>query len=186
MAGQPKRRAMIDMLEQRTRDYFEWDGTTPQPTTLDYVAVWIEDGKTLKELAFDMGQALGYEIGRERVSAYLRDAFGTAIVDETLANARTRASHSMVDDTLHIADTATPEQHQTARVRINARQWVAEKLNRADYGSVKQLSVSGSIGLMHLTALQAVPARATAIVTGTPQQQLPAGDEQIVTIEEEG
>lgn len=167
MAGRPKRTAMIGALEVRTRDYFEDEVDSPLKTTLDYVSAWIAAGRTLKELAFALGQDLGMEIGRERLSAYLSDAFGAAVVSETLADARVHASHSMVDEALELVDADAETTVDVARAASRARQrnWTAERYNAPAYGQQKGVSVHISTGSLHLDAL-----RATArIVTSAPE-----------------
>ncbi len=182
MAGQPKRRAMIEQLEIRSADYFDVDpidiaiGKAEPPTTLDYVAAWIEDGRTLKELAFEIGTTLGYEVGRERIAAYLRSEYANA--ETALANARARASHSMAEDAIGIVDAPADSTVEVSRnaARARARQWIAERYNPKDFGSQKGVNVAVSITSLHLAALQATGQIVTSASIGSAEpSRLPSG-----------
>ncbi len=155
MAGQPKRRAMFELLEQRATDYFEGD---PTQTALDYVACWIEGGGTIVSLADDLGKSLGYNVGREWISLMLRREFGEDAASLRLSNARAHASHVMAEDALGISDDVVKSSEDASRngLRVRARQWTAERWNRTQYGSQSVTNVSISLGGLHLTALQAV------------------------------
>jgi hypothetical protein len=72
---------------------------------------------------------------------------------ELFARARARAAHDLVDETLTIADEADPEETQKAKLRIQARQWAAERWNRKDYGQAKA-EVAISISGLHIEALK--------------------------------
>src|SRR5689334_10057946 len=128
MAGQPRRRAMIDALESRTREYFELD---PVPNHLDYVAAWIEDGHTINELAAELTQALGFTIHREWIGTYLRKAFSDTATDERLANARAHASHVLAEASIGISDEEVTTSVDVARngLRARSRQWTAAAWN---------------------------------------------------------
>jgi hypothetical protein len=156
-------------------------------TALDYVAAWISDGGTLKQLAFAIGQSLGYEVGRERISAYLRDTFGAAAVSDALASARTRASYSLVEDAIGLVDEEADDSIsvQRAASRARARQWTAERYNQAAFGSQKGVSVSVTVGSLHLDALRSLPARVTATVVAAEHAALPAStaDAQVIDSE---
>jgi hypothetical protein len=174
MVGQPKKNAMIDALEDRKRDYYHDEPEGYTRTTLDYVSAWIADGHTLKQLAFEIGTKLGYEVGRERISVYLRDTFGAAEVGESFANARVRASYSLVEDALELVDAPADDTVEVSRAaqRAKARQWTAERYNQRELGTQKGVTVNITPGSLHLDALRSVPARATAIVTPSPEQPL--------------
>lgn len=165
MAGQPKRRAMIEQLEKRTRDYFEDD---PTPSHLDYIACWIENGQTIVSLAADLSTDLGFHVGREFISTHLRRTFGEEAVDARLSNARAYASHCMAEQALTIADGTfeTQVDVSSAALSLKARQWTAERWNRKEYGQSKDVNVAVSITSLHLSALQSV----TNIVTDGVQQ----------------
>ncbi len=167
MAGQPKRRAMFELLEQRATDYFEGD---PTQTALDYVACWIEDGQTINELSAELSRTLGHTVQREWIGTSLRKTFGADAVDERLANARSRASHTLAEASIDISDGAAETSVGVARngLRARARQWAAERWNPQQYGQSKGVNVSISLGGLHLTALQAVNREVTSGVQIAP------------------
>lgn len=172
MAGQPKRRAMIDELERRRTDYFEGD---PVPTVLDYVACWLEDGRPLNDMTAEMSKQLGVDVHRGWISSYLRKQFGEEAVDERLGRSRVRASHLIAEDVIRVSDEAAATSVDVARngVRSRARMWTAEKWNPQQYGQAKQTNVSISLTSLHLTALQ----HQSPIVTGgTNSLELPSRD----------
>ncbi len=72
---------------------------------------------------------------------------------DLFARARAKAAHVLVDETLTIADEADPEETQKAKLRIQARQWAAERWNRKDYGQAKA-EVAISISGLHIEALK--------------------------------
>lgn len=187
MAGQPKRRAMIEDLERRTREYFEIDdvdvaiGAQTIPSHLDYVAAFIRDGHTLKELAFEIGTTLGYEIGRERVSAYLRATWTTA--DEILAAARAHASHPMAERALEVVGAHADDSIDVAKAASQARVLlkIAESYDPQSFGSHKGTNVSISITSLHLDALRAgafVPKTVTGSVESITHNAAIDGAEQ--------
>lgn len=148
MAGQPKRRAMADALEKRTRIYFEDD---PVPTQLDYVCCWITDGKTLTDLALELN------VARSWLTVHLDKTFGDAVCDQRLTDARAHASHSHAESSMSITDLQAVTTVEVSRnaSRSRSRQWLAERWNQQKYGQSKGVNVSINIGDLHLAALQA-------------------------------
>ena len=72
---------------------------------------------------------------------------------ELFARARALAAHDLVDEALEIADNADPEEIQKAKLRVQTRQWTAERWNRKDYGQAKA-EVAISISGLHIEALK--------------------------------
>ena len=74
------------------------------------------------------------------------------------SRARTRAAHVLAGETLEIADEADadhPGEWQKAKLRIQARTWVAERWGRQTYGAPSaQANVTINLGSMHLDALR--------------------------------
>lgn len=148
MAGQPQKRAIIAALEKRTRETFEDDADA---THLDYVEHWQASGQTLNALAEEIG--LGPKKG-ETISRYLHRVYGGDVTSGRLTRARARGAHSLIEDSLEIADEATEDDIQIARLRVQARQWTAEKWNQAEFSNKASMSVQVSFGALHLAALQ--------------------------------
>lgn len=60
----------------------------------------------------------------------------------TIARAREAQQHAMIDETIEMADAATPENWQVVKLRIWVRQWRAAKLAPRVYG--EKVEVGGS------------------------------------------
>jgi hypothetical protein len=84
-----------------------------------------------------------------------------------VAAARARAADNLVAETLDIADTADPEETNHARLRIQARQWVAERWNKAAYGQQKA-EVSINLNGLHFEALKARSAASATVLDAEP------------------
>jgi hypothetical protein len=70
-----------------------------------------------------------------------------------LARARTRGGQSLAEQTLDIADSASPQEAQVAKLRVDTRRWLASKMNE-DYGDKQQPLVNIDLGSMALDALR--------------------------------
>jgi hypothetical protein len=70
-----------------------------------------------------------------------------------LARARTRGGQSLAEQTLDIADAASPQEAQVAKLRVDTRRWLASKMNE-DYGDKQQPLVNIDLGSMALDALR--------------------------------
>lgn len=71
-----------------------------------------------------------------------------------LSRVRARAADHLVSQTIEIADETDIEEVQKARVRIQARQWVAERWNPAAYAQNKMPSVTVNLANLRLDALR--------------------------------
>jgi hypothetical protein len=70
------------------------------------------------------------------------------------ARARTRGGQSLAEETLEIADSATPQEAQVAKLRVDTRRWLASKMAPDDYGDKQQPLVNIDLGSMALDALR--------------------------------
>ena len=70
-----------------------------------------------------------------------------------LARARARGGQSLAEQTLEIADSATPQEAQVAKLRVDTRRWLASKMNE-EYGDKQQALVNIDLGSMALDALR--------------------------------
>jgi len=75
---------------------------------------------------------------------------------EAVTRARARAATDLACETLEIADNATPEQANVAKIRIASRQWIAERWNAQVYAQQRAPAVNISIGGLRLDALRHV------------------------------
>ena len=69
------------------------------------------------------------------------------------ARARVRAGHSLAEQTIDIADAATIQEVQLAKLRCDRRAWLASKLSE-EFSDKKQPLVNIDLGSMALDALR--------------------------------
>lgn len=172
MAGRARTKALQEALEKRARE-----ASDEQPiSTLDYVCEWLESGNTLKELALELSQDLEHEVTYARLMAMLRSEHGDSATEAALDLARARASHCYAEESKTIVDEPADTSAEVSRAasRSKSRQWLAQAYNPGRFGQQKGVSVSVSIGSLHLDALRAAPARVATIVTGASQPALPS------------
>jgi hypothetical protein len=79
--------------------------------------------------------------GEARMAAYAR------------ARVRTRGGQSLAEQTLEIADSATPQEAQVAKLRVDTRRWLASKLSE-EFSDKQQPLVNIDLGSMALDALR--------------------------------
>ena len=70
-----------------------------------------------------------------------------------LARARARGGRSLAEETLEIADAATPQEAQVAKLRVDTRRWLASKLSE-EFSDKQQPLVNIDLGSMALDALR--------------------------------
>ncbi len=85
------------------------------------------------------------EVGLDRVRFYYEIANDKDIATR-IARAREVGIDARIDDNQDIADAATAEDWQVARLRIWERQWAASKIKPKMYGDKVQQEVSGPNG----------------------------------------
>ena len=73
---------------------------------------------------------------------------------ELLARARTRGGRSLAEQTLEIADSASPQDAQVAKLRVDTRRWLASKQTPDKYGDKQAPLVNIDLGSMALDALR--------------------------------
>lgn len=71
-----------------------------------------------------------------------------------LSRVRARAADHFVSETIDIADETSIEEVQKARLRVQTRQWVAERWNPAAYAQNKMPSVTVNLANLRLDALR--------------------------------
>ena len=71
-----------------------------------------------------------------------------------LARARARGGRSLAEETIEIADAATPQDAQVAKLRVDTRRWLASKQAPDEYGDKQQPLVNIDLGSMALDALR--------------------------------
>jgi len=103
--------------------------------TADSICEQIADGRSLRSICADVGMP-------DKATVFRWLAAHETIRDQ-YARARESQADSLFDDILEIADTA--EDAQLARLRVDARKWMAGKLKPKVYGDKIGLDHSGSI-----------------------------------------
>jgi hypothetical protein len=186
MAGRARTKALTEALQRRAIETLSED-ETHAPSMLDYVCDCVESGQTLKELALDLTTELEQEVTYARLMAVLRAEHGDDAAETRLEASRKRASHWMAEDAVSLVDAPADTNVDVSRAasRARTRQWLAERWNRQGYGQQSGVSVNVTVGSLHLDALRAVPARATATIVSPATPQLPAStaDAQVIDTE---
>lgn len=168
MTGRPRTHALMEELDTRARDT-ECDGP------VDYAMAWLEEGGTLSSLALDIAATTGLPPMRATLDRILRKH--DSEYEQKVTRARSIGALAMAENTLSIADTADEHNHQVSRLRIQSRQWVAERFNKDQLGGNKGVSVSVTVGSLHLQALQAVSTIVTPTIDTQPTaQRITAGE----------
>jgi predicted transcriptional regulator len=129
MAGRPKRKAALVLLSEM--------GIGP-------VAEKIAEGGTLRVIAQELG------ISQAALHEFLT---APAHLDH-YSRARARRAERLAEETLEIADTATPENAQVARLQVDTRKWVASHLDKQTWGDDRGATVNINIADLHLAALR--------------------------------
>lgn len=111
--------------------------TTVTPDAFDAVCDAIAEGKSLRAICAEDGMP-----SRQAVLRYI-DA-NEAAADQ-YARARDEQADHYADEIIGIAD--TEEDAQKARVRIDARKWVASKLKPKRYGDRQQHDVNATFSV---------------------------------------
>jgi len=131
MAGRPKQR--MDMVKLNL-------------IQKDEIVEMLQQGMSIARICYALG------VGRKALDVWL-DMPENA---ELASRARARAATDLACETLDIADNATPEQANVAKIRIASRQWLAERWNAPVYAQQRAPAVNISIGGLRLDALRHV------------------------------
>ena len=81
------------------------------------------------------------------------------------ARARVRAGQSLAEQTIDIADEASPQEAQVAKLRVDTRRWLASKMAPDEYGDKQQPLVNIYLGSLALDALRKRSAMNTQALT---------------------
>lgn len=130
MAGTPKFHQDMKMLTKLPEDM-----------------IWsmIEAGKSHTEICIEMG------ISRKAFERWLDDV---DLHGDKLARARAQAADHLAVETLQIADQSDPEHAAHARVRIQTRQWLAERWDQKTYGLQKAQQININVQDLRMNALR--------------------------------
>ncbi len=151
MAGQPRKRALLEELTRRAREL------GPDATTLDYVCQYVAGGGTLVGLTSEIEKQLGMDVARYAIQHHLAVTYGQS-AKTALAAARKDSAHALAEEAKEIiedAPTHSREELQKAQMRANVRHWMAERYDRQAFGDNKGPNVVVQVGALHLDALRA-------------------------------
>jgi hypothetical protein len=129
MAGRPKQKADLALLD-----------TVPK----EQVAALFESGKSVSRICMQLG------VSRRAMDAWLDAPEQEGFLTRT----RARAADSLVTETIEIADETDSIEVNKARLRVQTRQWVAERWNPAAYAQNKMPSVTVNLANLRLDALR--------------------------------
>lgn len=153
MAGQPKKRAIREELDRRTRELFDAE---EGHTALDYAECLVASGMSIRKLAQALSDTLGWEVNREMLRRYLMSLDEAHYADRMKA-AQEHGAHAYAEDSIDILDSASPDEASLAAAKSRARQWIAEKWNRREFGRDASVNVSINAATLMLQALEAPP-----------------------------
>lgn len=163
MAGQPRRRAMIDTLAQLGGP--EW------------IELQVADGRTLLDIADELSRRSGENISRTMVSRYARE------IGLDLDRVRAEdASFALVDEATRLAESAEADRDELARakLRIDHKLKLAAFWNRERFGEKAQAAITVNLGSLHLTAAReapTLPIPGAEVEVEVEVEVLPAGEE---------
>jgi hypothetical protein len=173
LAGQPLKRKIVEELERRAQAMSEEQG---EPVTaLDVVHDWVAAGRTMIDLAADVGKSIGHNLASSGVlTTWVHSTPGGKAM---MAQAREIAAHALAEETVQILEDADEDKSALLKARLRAEnnRWLASKWNRRDYGETPQVQVNNfDIGQLHIDAM-----RQRRLETGdtTPTLALPAAVE---------
>jgi len=129
MAGRPMRLAVTDVVNSA--------GGMP------VISAALSEGKALQQIADGLG------VSRSALCEYIGADAGRRLAR---TRARAEAADKLAEDVLVIADTATVEDEKVARLRMDARKWLAGKWDPQGYGENKVPQVQITITAQHLKA----------------------------------
>lgn len=122
---------------------------------VDAILDRVANGETMMDIAASLSRSEGFGAHSPvMLSNWLREDPQRA---ERLLQARARAASSLAEQSLVIADSATPEGVQVARLQVDVRKWLASKYDPNTFGD-KQAAVEINIGQLHVDALRKVNA----------------------------
>lgn len=131
MAGNPKTRADLVLLSEQGRDKIE---------------ELLEAGRPLEDITKVLN------VSRKALYRWLDAPEQAGLLTRT----RARAADRLAAETLDIADTVAEDQAAIAKAKLRneARRWVASKWNPQAYGDQKGVNVQINLADLHLTAVR--------------------------------
>ncbi len=141
------------------------------PELADSICLRLESGESLAEVCDSEGFP-----NRSTVFRWLSER---ADFKDAYARARLIQAEMMVDEIAKIADTATPESYNVARLQVDTRKWIASKRIPKSYGDatmLKHADADGNQLKVEVTRVSPRKPRPT-VIDVTPTPALPAPDD---------
>ena len=129
MAGRPKRKSDMAALDSLPRQQ---------------IVSMLEAGQPIARICYVLG------VGRVALEDWLNRSENEGLA----SRARAKAADDMVAESILIADETSVEEVQKARLRVQTRQWVAERWNPTAYAQSKQPTLQVNLSGMRLDALR--------------------------------
>lgn len=194
MAGQPRKRAMREELDRRTREFFEGDEAK---THLDYALCLVASGTSIRKLAIALTKSLRWDregvepLNREMLRRYLK-GLDDEHYDERMKAAQEEGAHAYAEHSVDVLDEADADEASLASAKSRAMQWYAEKCNRKAYGRDVGPLVQLNVAQLMLQALEAPPPLRPSALSHSPplaaltaSASLPGATTDVVTVDAE-
>lgn len=131
MAGRPKRKSDMAALDSLPKEH---------------IVAMLEAGQPIARICYALG------VGRVALEDWLSKPENEGLS----SRARAKAADDMVAESILIADETDVEEVQKARLRVQTRQWVAERWNPAAYAQSKAPTLQVNLSGMRLDALRRI------------------------------
>lgn len=142
MAGRPKLRALKRQVEMLGG--------------VDVLVERIASGETISSIARELG------VPRVRLSKYLHS---DPEISRRVSEAHRQAAEALVEQSLELADQATPEDYRVRQLQIDTRRWVVQQLDPERFGPRPAAQLQIHAGALHVAVLQALEGRGPALVS---------------------
>ena len=134
MAGRPKRRT---------------DLATLADLGMENIAAMMAEGRTARSVAAELN------VGEGTLRAFVRRPDNLGAYEA----AQRASAHALAEQSLEIADAATPERAQVARLQVDTRKWLASKLAPETFADQRGPLVNIDLGQIHLESLKSMNKR---------------------------
>jgi hypothetical protein len=129
MAGRPKRRSDLAKLGD---------------LGAERITSMLAEGRTARSVAAELN------VGEGTFRAFVRRPENLQAYEA----AKRASAHALADQSLEIADSATPERAQVAKLQVDTRKWLASKLDPGTFSDQQGPLVNIDLGRIHLEALK--------------------------------
>ena len=140
--------------------------------TLEEDEVWLMylQAKSIPKLLDMLAKETGHDMraGPPAFYRWLRAEEGREARWREIKKMRGDAAFDEVEE---LADNVTKDNARETQVKMSGKQWIAERLNRAEYGRDRDVNVNVNMPGSWLSALQKAEAEARAVTEGRPEAE---------------